>query len=219
MRKMNLRRAGLCTIAAALALGSVTANAGTLTFQGVTFTTTTVDSNTFTLQIQGALDATGDWANITHLWLLGIKNVGSVSLTGGDIEGTAADTWTNEELNASGNDCGPGSPPAASCFAFNPVFALTNDFTLTISLTGTGTFDFSAVHVKVAFLCGANTVGDPCGNLLSQDITSSSSSGSGSGETSSSSSGAVPEPASSTLVGLGLGLLGFGFMRRRKNAA
>ena len=206
MMKKILRRAGLVATAAALSLGAMAAHAGTLTFQGVTFTATTVDSDTFSLRIQNALSGgTGDWANIQWLWLLGIKDVGTAS--GGSITGETV-TWTNEELDGSGG-CGPGTPPGATCFTWATPKTLSDDFTLTINLTG-GPFDFTSPHIKVAFLCTltlSQVTGtyDPCGSLMSMNIPADSDSDTDTD---------VPEPG--TLALLGLGLIGLGVVRRRK---
>ena len=208
MTKKILRLASLFATAAAFVLGAMSAHANTLTFQGVTFTTTAVDADTFTLRIQNAVSGgTGDWANIQWLWLLGVKDVGTPS--GGSIDGQTV-TWSNLELDGNGG-CGPGSPPAASCFTWATPLTLTDDFTLTINFTG-GPFDFSAPHIKVGFLCSlANTSGtyDVCGNLLSQTIPADSDS-----DTDTDTDTDVPEPG--TLALLGLGLLGIGAARRRR---
>lgn len=219
MHAKGIRRVGLMAFGAAIAFGSVAANAvtvNTLTFQGVTFTTTSIDADSMTLRIQNALTGgTGNWAPITDLWTLGIDPVGTV--TSATI--TPFGTFSGKELNANG--CAGGLSGKA-CFTFSPFLDLTDDMLFTVDFVGTGLNMDAVFHVKVGFLCSPTTdVPDKdtkaCGDLLSKDIfTASSSGGTSSGNTSNGNQ--VPEPSSS-LVLLGLGALGMGFVRRRKKAA
>ena len=157
--------------------GTANAVTNTLVFQGVTWTTTSIDSNTMTLRIQGALSsATPDWSNITHLWTLGINPVGTV--TTATI--TPPGTFSGNELNANG--CAGGLSGKA-CFTFSPMLNLTDDMLFTVDFTGTG-LDMEAVfHVKVGFVCATegatitpSATTEKCGSLMSMDIFTSSGS-------------------------------------------
>jgi len=239
MARNNFKHAFLFVTTAALALGAMSANAitvNTLVFQGVTWTTTSVDADSMTLRIENALSSgSGNWANIAWLWTLQVDPIGTVTSA---IITPNGQSNTGGELNANG--CAGGNSGKA-CFVFDPVMALTDNMLFTVDFVG-GSLDMEGLfHVKVGFLCeadgspvgktppaivpkGPGNVGtDACGSLMSKDIfTASSSSTSSGGDTSTSSSSSsgnqVPAPAS-TLVLLGLGLLGFGFTRRMKRSA
>jgi hypothetical protein len=49
-----------------------------LTFQDVTFSVDLIDSNSFTLRIQNALNATGDWTDAVSLKSFQFKDIGDL---------------------------------------------------------------------------------------------------------------------------------------------
>jgi len=215
MNNINkLRRAGLIAASVAITFGAMSASANTITSEGVTFTTTAQDADSMSVRIQNALTGgTGSWLNITYLWLLGVKDIGTP--TGGSVSEDATVSWSNLELDGNGA-CGPGAPPAANCFTWATPFQLTDDFTFTLNFVG-GPFNFTdgtnpaapGPHIKVGFLCNLTLVRgtyNVCGNLLSQNIPTDSDTDTD-----------VPEPGSLAL--LGLGLLALGFRRRRRPMA
>jgi hypothetical protein len=176
----------LLAAAAALALSSVAATGATLTFQGATFTASSV-GDVLTIGIDAdPLHLTGDWASAVWIDSIEVKNVGSYSSV--SMTGTGgAWTYAPAELNASG--CSGGNDPAGACFSHSPV-ALADGMSFAFTYTG-GPFDFSAPTLKVRFL---NADLEKQGSLLSQPI---------------------PEPGTYALMLGGLGLIGFMARRRR----
>lgn len=174
-------------IASALALSFAgAASAGTLTFQGVTFTTSSV-GNVLTLEIDAA-GRDGDWATATTIGALSIKEVGD--FTSVDIGGLGAGwTFAGNELNANG--CVGGLSTDNACF-FGTHMALGDDMVFTFTYNG-GTQDFTAPHLKVNFFVGDDT--KKVGSLLSA---------------------AIPEPETYGLMLAGLGVLGFLSRRRQQ---
>jgi hypothetical protein len=181
--------------AAALLVAAGTASATdntSLTFQGVTFQTAAVDSDTLQLTITNALNATGDWAGIQFLKAFEIKDIGNVasaSLAGWGVS-------VDHGLNASG--CTSGNTMGA-CFTSSPAFALSNDMVFTIDFVAAPntTLDFSSPHLKVEFL--SSLTGRKVGSLLSMNLPVQ----------------AVPEPETYALLLAGLGAIGFMARRRR----
>lgn len=173
--------------ALALAAGAAGAQANTLTYQGVTFTTSMLDANTLQLEIDAA-GRTGDWANAVSLGAISLKDVGSFTTAG--LTGPAG-SWgfSSGELNANG--CSGGSSTGNACFTHGPV-ALGDDMVFTFSFAG-GVQSFADPHLKVWFL---DAHGRKQGSLLSMDIP------------------AVPEPESYAMLLAGLGVVGF-LARRR----
>jgi hypothetical protein len=173
--------------AAAMSMAALAAQANTLTFQGVTFTTWSA-GNDLMLEIDAA-NPTGDWASAVSMDSLSIKNIGSfgsVSLSGPG----GAWNFGGADLNAGGCE-GSGSDTSA-CFSHSPV-ALADNMLFKFSFSG-GSQDFSSPHLKVRFL---NSDGLKQGSLLSTEIP------------------AVPEPESYALALAGLACVGF-VARRRK---
>jgi len=66
-RSSNLSRTLVSAAIAAAAFAASPAGANTLTFQGVTFETMSLDADTFQLSILNASNATGDWTGINYL--------------------------------------------------------------------------------------------------------------------------------------------------------
>jgi hypothetical protein len=178
-------------IAAAAALvlaGSASAN--TLTFQGVTFTTTALDGDTLRLEIDDALTGgTGNWADINYLNAFELKNIGNV--TGATLAGWTASVDSGLSANAG---CTTGGTPGACFTHTGGALALTDHMVFDIDFTGTG-LTFAAPSLKVQFF--QNQIQDKAtGDLLSQTIP-------------------IPEPSTYALMLGGLGLIGFMARRRR----
>jgi hypothetical protein len=190
---MNTLRKTL--IAGLIAAGAVTsASAGTLTYQGVTFTSSW-SGNVLSLEIDAA-HPTGDWLTATTLGALQIKDIGtfdSVSLTSAPA-GAMSWTLSSDELTATG--CNGGSHVGMSlCYSGTHV-ALTDDMLYQFTFTGTNT-DFTSPHLKVQMFNGAG--GDKVGSLLSMNIPVA----------------AVPEPETYAMMFGGLAALA-ALARRRK---
>lgn len=126
--------------------------------QGVDFTYHAIDADSFSLRIQNALDATGDWATATHLGYLGFKNIGTLgTLTGATVTITPAPAttiqWALAAGELTGNGCNANANSNAICLDASPDVALTNDLLFTIDLKGTG-IDLSgatAPQLKASF--------------------------------------------------------------------
>ncbi|GAB3466383.1 hypothetical protein GCM10027321_32490 [Massilia terrae] len=114
--KNTLRNVAVSALLAAGLAAPASAGAGTLDYQGVTFTTSWT-GNVLTLQVDAA-HPTGDWAGATTLDALQLKDVGSFdSVSLGAAPGDAAN-WTlpANELNANG--CSVGAHPGmGACFS------------------------------------------------------------------------------------------------------
>ena len=195
--KMTLRTAAVAGLLAAGLAASASASAGTLDYQGVTFTTSWT-GNILTLQIDAA-HPTGDWSTATALGALQLKDVGrfdSVSLS--SAPGAAADwTLSPNELNANGCTGGAHAGMGA-CFSGTHV-ALADNMVFKFAFTGSGT-DFTSPELKVNFFNGAG--GDKVGSLLSMNIPAAP----------------VPEPGTWAMLAGGLSVLGV-MARRRKRSA
>lgn len=174
-----------------LAAGAILpASAGSLTYQGVTFTSSWTE-NVLTLEIDAA-NPTGDWAGATSLGALQLKDIGSfsdVSLT--SAPGAAGDwTLSSKELNANGCS-GGGHAGFGLCYSGERI-ALSDD--MVFQFTFNGATSLESPHLKVNFFGDGER---KVGSLLSQAIAP------------------VPEPQTYAMLGGGLALLGF-MARRRK---
>jgi len=188
---VKLRKLALLPAAAAAIAFGTPAIANSLTFQGVTFETQAIDSDTLQFSILNATSATGDWAGVDHLNAFSMKDIGNV--TGATIS-PANFTVSAFELNTGG--C-VGGASGGICFTASPSpLALTADMSWIIDFTGTG-LTFASPHLKVLFSGG--DVGNGHGSLLSTNITP-----------------AIPEPETYAMMLAGLGLLGFVARRRRQ---
>lgn len=218
---MKLRKLILAPAAAAVMALAAPAIAATnsLTFQGVTFETTVIDSDTLGFSILGADTlASGNWTGINYLWAFEIKNIGNVTsatISPGNL------TPLDNALGAKGCESGGTT---GSCFEAPTPIALTDSMSWTIDFVGTGlnlygidagtdALDFGVIgpHVKVNFLtdlvkdvCSGNPTTctyDKTGDLLSLNLAP------------------VPEPEIYAMMAAGLGLMGFVARRRQRQAA
>jgi hypothetical protein len=188
----TIRKTLLSSLLAAGAIAS--AQAGTLEYQGVSFTSSWTD-NVLTLEIDAA-HRTGDWAAATTIGALQLKDLGSFdSVTLSAAPGGAANwTLSSNELNANG--CGGGAHIGASlCYSGGHV-ALSDDMVFKFTFNG-GATDFSSPHLKVNFFNGDG--GRKVGSLLSENIPLQP----------------VPEPQTYAMLLGGLALMGV-MARRRK---
>ena len=181
--------------------------------QGVTFTHTFINSSSYSLQIDGLLDATGNWADVNQVKSIAIKEFGGFTTASVSPGGAA---FSGNELTA--NFCSGGNSGGA-CFTWNPVLAATNSMLFTFTFTGASITADMTPHVKVGFLCpvaestnSRRPVTEPnaCGNLLSVNFGFET----GDDDDDDDDDFDVPEPGSLAL--LGLGLLGLGISRRRR---
>ena len=184
-------------LSALLGAGAIaSAQAGTVEFQGVDFTSSW-SGNVLTLEIDAA-NPTGSWAGATSLGALQLKDLGSfdsVSLTAAP-GGAANWTLSSSELNANGCT-GTGNAGTSLCYSGAHV-ALTDDMVFQFTFSG-GNVDPTSPQLKVNMF-GAD--GDKkVGSLMGEHLVVS----------------AVPEPETYAMMLGGLGLLGF-MARRRKRA-
>lgn len=181
----------LAIIAWVVSAAPVAANQ--LTFQGVTFETLAVDSDTLQLSIFNATSATGNWIGIGFLKAFEIKDIPSTSVVTSAtiISGPGAfGSDVNHGLSAAALGCTTGGTNGA-CFSGAPIL-LTDSMTWTIDFTGT-ILNFGAPHLKVQFLTGVDDT-EKTGSLFSSPI---------------------PEPETYAMMLAGLGLMGFIARRRR----
>ena len=184
-------------LSALLGAGTIaSAQAGTVEFQGVDFTSSW-SGNVLTLEIDAA-NPTGSWAGATSLGALQLNDLGTfdnVSLTAAP-GGAANWTLSSNELNANGCT-GGGHAGTSLCYSGAHV-ALTDDMVFQFTFSG-GNVDPTSPQLKVNMF-GAD--GDKkVGSLMGEHLVVS----------------AVPEPETYAMMLGGLGLLGF-MARRRKRA-
>lgn len=186
------------TVIAGLLVAGITAtsaSAGTLTYQGVTFTSSW-SGNVLSLEIDAA-NPTGDWLTATTLGALQIKDIGtfdSVSLTSAPGD---AINWTLSSNELTANGCDGGAHVGQSLCYSGMHVALTDNMMFQFTFTGTNT-NFTSPHLKVEMFNGAG--GDKVGSLLSQNIPAAP----------------VPEPDTYAMMFGGLAALA-ALARRRKD--
>jgi hypothetical protein len=181
--KTTLRTPALCIL---LGMATMSAHAGVLTADGVTFTSSW-SGNVLTLEIDAA-KRSGGWSTATGLAALAIKNVGtygsvSVSAAPG---GTTAWNVSTSELKASGcSGTGNGATGNRMCLYGNQI-ALGDDMVFKFTFNGANVTS-TEPHVKVEFV---DARGNKVGSLLSQTLpatttasTGTTTAGTGSGAT------------------------------------
>jgi hypothetical protein len=178
------------------------AQAGVLTFQGVTFTST-VSGKTLTLEIDAAHPA-GDWAQATTIGALELKNIGRFDGVQLLQAPGAASSWTlsNNELTAKG--CAGGRlADTTACYSGTHV-ALADDMIFRFAFDGNA-LDLDEPSLKVNFFIGDGK--RKVGSILSQEIPA--------GEVQPPPT-LISEPRSAAML-LG-GLLVMGLVNRRRKA-
>ncbi|MFS2024469.1 FxDxF family PEP-CTERM protein [Massilia sp. CT11-137] len=183
-------------LAALLGAGTLaSAQAGTIEFQGVDFTSSW-SGNVLTLEVDAA-NPTGSWAGASSLGALQLKDLGSFDSVALTAAPGGVSNWTlsSNELNANG--CTGGGHAGTSLCYTGAHVALTDDMVFQFTFSG-GNVDAASPQLKVTMF-GAD--GDKkVGSLMGEHLVVS----------------AVPEPQTYALMLGGLGLLGF--MARRKRA-
>lgn len=156
------------SLALALAIGALPAQAGVLTFQDVVFTTSWTD-NVLTLEIDAAKHS-GDWTRAVSLSALSLKDIGSYQSVRVSAAPAGAGDWTLSARELNANGCGGGNGAKRSnralCLSGDAI-ALSDDMVFTFTFSG-GAPSLDAPHLKVNFLDAA---GNKTGDLLSQTIT------------------------------------------------
>ena len=156
------------SLALALAIGALPAQAGVLTFQDVVFTTSWTD-NVLTLEIDAARHS-GDWTRAASLSALSLKDIGSYQSVSVSTAPAGAGNWTLSARELNANGCGGGGTAKrnnrALCLSGDAI-ALGDNMVFTFAFSG-GSPSLDAPHLKVNFLDAA---GNKTGDLLSQTIT------------------------------------------------
>jgi hypothetical protein len=179
----------IAPIAAALMASGTAAVAGTLTFQGVTFASSSPTPNSLTIEIDAA-GRTGDWATAVSMDMIALKDVGTFS--GASLLGPGGEwTYSANELNAKG--CG-GGVSGGVCFSHVPV-ALADNMTFNFTFAG-GSLTSDVPTLKVRFL---DADGGKQGSLLSAAIGTR-----------------IPEPDTYALLLAGLASLALAIRRKRR---
>lgn len=210
-------------LAALLGTAAMTAQAGVLTQDGVTFSSAWT-GDVLTLEIDAA-GRSGGWSGATGLAALAIKGVGSFTGVKVNAAPGGTDDWnlSGAELKASGcSATASGAAGSRMCF-YGRQIALADDMVFQFAFDGAGVTT-GEPHVKVEFV---DARGNKVGSLLSQtlpaglppapDLPTILPAGTddiadAAGDIGGSAS--VPEPRSIALLLGGLGLMGF-LLRRR----
>lgn len=160
---MKLR---LTTMAALLSATTMTAHAGVLTTDGVTFTSSW-SGNVLTLEIDAA-KRSGGWSGATGLAALAIKEVGTYSSVSVSSAPGGTNAWelSTSELKASGcSGASNGAAGSRMCF-YGQQIALADDMVFKFTFNGTSVAT-NEPHVKVEFV---DAKGYKVGSLLSQTL-------------------------------------------------
>jgi hypothetical protein len=211
----------LCAAALAALLGGVLApaEAGVLTYQGVTFTSNWTGNNVLTLEIDAATH-TGDWANAVGMTALGIDHIGTYSSVTVNARPAGASGWLTSSDELNGNGCTAGTNGQAGsrlCFYGGDV-KLADDLVFTFTFSGSGVLE-NDPHVKVQFV---DSNDKKAGSLLSMDLlpsatgTTLGSDPSTPVQSAGAPTTAVPEPRDLALVLGGLGMMGLMLRRRAR---
>jgi len=163
---MKLR---LTALAALLAATTMTAQAGVLTLDGVTFTSNW-SGNVLTLEIDAA-KRSGGWSGATGLAALAIKEVGTYSSVSVSSAPGGTNAWklSTSELKASGcSGTSNGAAGSRMCF-YGQQIALADDMVFKFTFNGASVAT-NEPHVKVEFV---DAKGNKVGSLLSQVLPAS----------------------------------------------
>ena len=153
-------------LAALLGTAAMTAQAGVLTQDGVTFSSAWT-GDVLTLEIDAA-GRSGGWSGATGLAALAIKGVGSFTGVKVNAAPGGTDDWnlSGAELKASGcSATASGAAGSRMCF-YGRQIALADDMVFQFAFDGAGVTT-GEPHVKVEFV---DARGNKVGSLLSQTL-------------------------------------------------
>jgi hypothetical protein len=226
---MTLR---LTALAALLGATTMTAHAGVLTLDGVTFASSW-SGNVLTLEIDAA-KRSGGWSGATGLAALAIKEVGTYSAVSVSSApgGTTAWKLSTSELKASGcSGTSNGAAGSRMCF-YGQQIALADDMVFKFTFDGASVTPTDP-HVKVEFVDAqgrkvgsllsqtlpptpVKTAGDPPALPPTQDLPTTIPVADDPEDTPTGDAGSahVPEPRSLAMLLAGLGLMGVVLRRR-----
>jgi hypothetical protein len=165
--KTRLRNAALAGLFGVAAMHP--AQAGVLTYQGVTFTSAW-SGHVLTLEIDAA-SHTGDWTKANGLAALELDGIGNYTGVTVSAAPSGARSWTTSsaELNAKGCSNGTtGQAGSRLCF-FGQQVALGDNMVFSFAFSGNAIHAVDP-HVKVEFV---NNRGNKVGSLLSQTLPAS----------------------------------------------
>jgi hypothetical protein len=201
----SIRHTLLSALLAAGAIGS--AQAGTLAYQGVTFTSSWTDK-VLTLEVDAA-HPTGDWAAATTIGALQLKDIGAFDSVTLSAAPGGVGNWTlsSKELNANG--CGGGAHAGASLCLSGDHVALSDNMVFKFTFKG-GATDFSSPNLKVNLFSGLG--GRKVGGMLGENIPLALTQAPAPVPAAQ----AVPEPQTFAMMFGGLALMGA--VRRRRKA-
>jgi hypothetical protein len=160
-------------------LGISSAQAGLLSYQGVSFSSTW-SGHVLTLEIDAA-SHTGDWAKAKGLAALELDGIGDYTSVSVSAAPSGASTWTTSSAELKAKGCsGDANGQAGSrlCF-FGQQIALGDNMVFSFSFSGNAVKTVDP-HVKVEFV---NAKGGKVGSLLSQTLPASPSTARSSGAT------------------------------------